>query len=39
MHKLGITPIGDTPEQFGATIRRDRLLWDEAIDVAGIKQE
>jgi tripartite-type tricarboxylate transporter receptor subunit TctC len=39
MHKLGISPIGDTPEQFGATIRRDRLLWDEAIEVAGIKQE
>lgn len=39
MHKLGVTAIGDTPEQFGATIRRDRLLWDEAIEVAGIKPE
>jgi tripartite-type tricarboxylate transporter receptor subunit TctC len=39
MHKIGITAIGDTPEQFAATIRRDRMLWDEAIEVAGIKPE
>ena len=39
MQKIGITVIGDTPQQFAATIKRDRVLWDEAIDVAGIKAE
>jgi len=39
MQKIGISPIGDTPAQFAATIRRDRLLWDEAIALAGIKPE
>lgn len=39
MNKLGIAPIGDTPEQFAATIQRDKVLWNEAIEVAGIKQE
>jgi tripartite-type tricarboxylate transporter receptor subunit TctC len=39
MHKIGITTIGDTPEQFASTIKRDRVLWDEAIEIAGIKQE
>jgi tripartite-type tricarboxylate transporter receptor subunit TctC len=38
MNKIGVTPVGNTPEQFGAAIRRDRLLWNEAIDSAGIKQ-
>ncbi len=39
MHKLGVTAIGDTAEHFAATIRRDRVLWDEAIEVSGIKPE
>jgi tripartite-type tricarboxylate transporter receptor subunit TctC len=39
MHKIGITTIGDTPEQFAATIKRDRILWDEAIEIADIKPE
>jgi tripartite-type tricarboxylate transporter receptor subunit TctC len=39
MHKIGISPIGDSPAQFAATIRRDRLLWDEAIELAGLKPE
>lgn len=37
MAKFGIDPIGDTAAQFGETIRRDRVLWDEAIKVANIK--
>ncbi len=39
MNKLGVAPIGDTPAQFVATINRDRLLWNEAIDASGLKQE
>jgi tripartite-type tricarboxylate transporter receptor subunit TctC len=39
MTKIGIAVIGDTPEQFGATIARDRVLWNEAITVADLKQE
>ena len=39
MKKLGIAVIGDTAEQFGATIKRDRLLWNEAIEISGIKPE
>lgn len=39
MNKLGIAVIGDTAEQFGATIKRDRLLWNEAIEVSGLKPE
>lgn len=39
MGKLGIAVIGDSPEQFASTIARDRVLWNEAIAVADLKQE
>ncbi len=39
MNKIGIAPIGDTADHFGATINRDRVLWNEAIDAAGLKPE
>lgn len=39
MNRLGVTPIGDTPEEFAAAIRRDRELWNEAIEVSGIEQQ
>jgi len=39
MNKMGIAPIGDSPEQFDATIHRDKALWNEAIEIANIKLE
>jgi tripartite-type tricarboxylate transporter receptor subunit TctC len=37
--KIGVTAIGDTPQHFGDTIKRDRALWNEAVDAAGITQQ
>ncbi|MGE4337092.1 MAG: Bug family tripartite tricarboxylate transporter substrate binding protein [Pigmentiphaga sp.] len=39
MNRLGVTPIGNTPEEFSAAIKRDRELWDEAIEISGIEQQ
>ncbi len=32
----GVDPLGDNPEQFGATIAADLALWAEAVKVAGV---
>jgi tripartite-type tricarboxylate transporter receptor subunit TctC len=32
----GVDPLGDSPEQFGATIAADLALWAEAVKVAGV---
>jgi tripartite-type tricarboxylate transporter receptor subunit TctC len=34
---LGVQPVGDTPAQFGATIREDLARWSKVIKAAGIK--
>jgi tripartite-type tricarboxylate transporter receptor subunit TctC len=39
MFEIGSTPIGDTPEQFRATIRNDLARWAKIIKDAGIKAE
>ena len=39
MFEIGSTPIGDTPEQFRATIRNDLARWARIIKDAGIKPE
>ena len=39
MFEIGSTPIGDTPEQFRATIRNDLARWAKIIKDAGIKSE
>ncbi len=39
MFEIGSTPIGDTPEQFRATIRNDLARWAKIIRDAGIKAE
>jgi tripartite-type tricarboxylate transporter receptor subunit TctC len=31
----GVEPLGDTPEQFAATIAADILLWAEAVKISG----
>lgn len=33
----GVDPLGDSPQQFAATIAADIALWAEAIRVAGVK--
>jgi tripartite-type tricarboxylate transporter receptor subunit TctC len=35
---IGYTPVGNTPEQFAADIKRDVALWAKVIRDAGIKQ-
>jgi len=37
--ELGYEPIGDTPEQFGATIRNDIDKYVRIVRQAGIKAE
>jgi tripartite-type tricarboxylate transporter receptor subunit TctC len=34
---MGVTPVGDTPEQFRATIAEDIALWAEAVKLAGLE--
>jgi tripartite-type tricarboxylate transporter receptor subunit TctC len=36
---LGVQPIGNTPEQWGAEIRADLARWSKVIKAAGIKVE
>ena len=36
---FGVTPVGDTPEAFGATIAADIPLWAEAVKLAGLEQK
>ena len=36
---LGIEPVGNTPEQFGAQIRDDLARWEKVVKQAGIKLE
>jgi tripartite-type tricarboxylate transporter receptor subunit TctC len=37
--RIGVTTIGDTPEQFAATIKDDVAQWAEAVKVAGIQSQ
>lgn len=37
--KLGMTPVGGTPEQFAATVQRDTERWGKIIRQRGIKIE
>ena len=37
--KSGASLVGDTPEQFAAQIRRERVQWGEIIKAAGIKPQ
>ena len=36
---MGVMPIGDTPEQFAATIRNDTARWAKVVKDAGITPE
>ncbi len=37
MAKLGVEPVGGTPEEFGATVQRDIARWSEVIRRGNIK--
>ena len=37
MAKLGVEPVGGSPEEFGATVQRDIARWSEVIKRGGIK--
>jgi tripartite-type tricarboxylate transporter receptor subunit TctC len=34
--RIGVTTIGDTPEEFAATIKEDVTQWAEAVKIAGL---
>jgi tripartite-type tricarboxylate transporter receptor subunit TctC len=35
---IGVTAIGDTPEEYAATLKEDVALWAEAVKLAGLKR-
>jgi tripartite-type tricarboxylate transporter receptor subunit TctC len=35
----GADPLGNSPEEFTATIAADVALWAQAVSVAGVRQE
>jgi tripartite-type tricarboxylate transporter receptor subunit TctC len=35
--KIGVDPLGNTPEQFAALIAKDLKTWAEAVEIAGVK--
>jgi tripartite-type tricarboxylate transporter receptor subunit TctC len=37
--KLGIDPIGSSPQEFAATIAADIAMWTEAVGLAGAKEQ
>jgi len=39
LQKIGIDPVGDSPEQFVELIRTETPLWREAVHAAGIEKE
>jgi tripartite-type tricarboxylate transporter receptor subunit TctC len=36
---MGVRPIGDTPEQFAATIRNDMARWAKVVRTANLRIE
>jgi tripartite-type tricarboxylate transporter receptor subunit TctC len=36
--EFGFDPLGNTPEEYKATLAGDIKLWNEAVDIAGVKQ-
>jgi tripartite-type tricarboxylate transporter receptor subunit TctC len=36
---LGATPVGNTPEEFAAFIKREGAKWAKAIKISGAKVE
>jgi tripartite-type tricarboxylate transporter receptor subunit TctC len=36
---LGIEPVGNSPEAFGAQVREDLARWQQVVKAAGVKLE
>jgi tripartite-type tricarboxylate transporter receptor subunit TctC len=36
---LGIEPVGNSPEEFGAQVREDLARWEKVVKAAGVKVE
>lgn len=39
LHKMGLVPVGGTPEQFQLSVSRDRARWGPVIKEAGIRMD
>ncbi len=37
--KIGIDPVGSSPDEFAATIAADIPIWTEAVAIAGVKEQ
>jgi len=37
--KIGVDPVGSSPEEFAATIAADIPIWTEAVAIAGVKDQ
>jgi tripartite-type tricarboxylate transporter receptor subunit TctC len=37
--RIGVTAVGDTPEEFATTIRQDVALWAEVVKIAGLRTQ
>jgi tripartite-type tricarboxylate transporter receptor subunit TctC len=36
---IGVTAVGDTPQEFDATIKEDVKMWAEVVKMAGLKKQ
>ncbi len=39
LEAFGVTPVGNTPEQFAEMLKDDMPIWAEAVKVAGVREE
>lgn len=39
LSNIGVTAVGDTPEEFASTIKQDVALWAEAVKIAGLQAQ
>jgi tripartite-type tricarboxylate transporter receptor subunit TctC len=37
LSRIGVTAVGDTPEEFAVTIKDDVVQWAEAVKIAGLQ--
>jgi tripartite-type tricarboxylate transporter receptor subunit TctC len=38
LNNIGVTAIGDMPEEYAATLKEDVAQWAEAVNLAGVKR-
>ena len=39
LHKIGVEPLGNTPAEFAALVRREAPIWRDAVKAAGIRAD